>query len=69
MTKLVELNKKDLASISDKDAANFILKSKGKGNEPFLKIKDGAVINIEDDPVLELEVALRQCERTGFFNK
>lgn len=50
--------------IPDKDAVKFVI---AKDEHVFTSGKSVSQIG-KDDPILEIEIALRRCERTGVFN-
>ena len=50
--------------ISDKEGIKVLKKS-----EPIFRIVSDFIETSETDELVDIEIALRQCERTGFFRK
>lgn len=62
MEKLKQLNEKQIERITeDRDIVNFV---KSKNETVFYY---GKAVKTEKNPLLDIEIALRKCERTGFF--
>jgi len=62
MQKLKQLNEEELKRITDdRDAVSFV---KSKNEKVFYYSKN---TKEENSPLLDVEIALRKCERTGFF--
>ena len=62
MEKLIQLDEKKLEKITkDRDVVDFV---KSKKETVFYYSK---IAKAEKNPLLDIEIALRRCERTGFF--
>jgi len=62
--KLKRITIKEAQDIKDKDVLKHI-----EAEKPTLIIPEAKPIKEEIDPLLDLEITLRKCERLGLFEK